>query len=388
MATNSNKLDFRLILSKKVDTQAKYLCKQLPRNEWSGPIFFTVEKQGNTVTMKAKDIFLENIGSAGSTEFTPNSNSFFDYMLEKGYIGYQWGLIHSHNQMGTFFSSVDMGTLEEQGKENDTFLSVVTNNKSEYIAKITIRAKTSSNSIVNLFGEEIKGNDEQIQVIIKDVQIELGYEDVDIEDVKNRFEYLSAHQPITTPIRPVEINPYQGPIIGKENVGSYDFEEPEIPFPYAERGIYGEPESEQEPKQSTVPVKVPFQTVESLCQYGQRLAFTMMQGESNLLPTNILKGRWDESWKEVGKMLQDEKGKKKIESIIRHLLTTMNAELADKSVDSIITILNQTVRTLKKWTSSKGKGKWTKGYCALLQEVIEDIYKFDPNQMLNIFNPI
>ena len=197
--TNSNKLDFRLILSKKVDAQAKYLCKQLPRNEWSGPIFFTVEKQGNTVTMKAKDIFLENIGSAGSTEFTPNSNSFFDYMLEKGYIGYQWGLIHSHNNMHTFFSGTDMGTLEEQGRENDTFLSVVTNNKSEYIAKITIRAKTSSNSIVNLFGEEIKGNDEQIQVIIKDVQIELGYEDVDIEDVKSRFEYLSTHQPITIP---------------------------------------------------------------------------------------------------------------------------------------------------------------------------------------------
>lgn len=385
--TNSNKLDFRLILSKKVDAQAKYLCKQLPRNEWSGPLFFTVEKQNNTVIMTAKDIFLENIGGAGSTEFTPNSNSFFDYMLEKGYIGYQWGLIHSHNNMHTFFSGTDMGTLEEQGRENDTFLSVVTNNKSEYIAKITIRAKTSSNSVVNLFGEEIQGNDEQVQVIIRDVQIELGYEDADIEDVRNRFEYLSAHQPITIPTKPIEINPYQGPIIGKENVESYDFEEPEIPFPYAEKGIYGEPEPEQEPEQSTVPVRVPFQTVESLCQYGQRLAFTMMQGESNILPTNILKGRWDESWKEIGKALQDDKGRKKIESIIRHLLVTMNNDLADQPIDTVVTILNQAVRTLKKWTNSKGKGKWTKDYCTLLQKVIEDIYKFEPDKMLNIFNP-
>lgn len=384
MVTNSNKLNFRLILSKKVDTQAKYLCKQLPRNEWSGPLFFTVEKQDNTVIMTAKDIFLENIGSAGSTEFTPNSNSFFDYMLDKGYIGYQWGLIHSHNNMHTFFSGTDMGTLEEQGRENDTFLSVVTNNKSEYIAKITIRAKTSSNSVVNLFGEEIQGNDEQVQVIIKDVQIELGYEDADIEDVRNRFEYLSAHQPITTPTRPVGINPYQGSLIGMGGV----YGEPEIPFPYAEKGIYGEPEPEQEPEQSTVPVKVPFQTVENLCQYGQRLAFTMMQGDADILPTTILKGRWDESWKEVGKMLQNEKGRKNVESIIRNLLTAMNTELADEPVDSLITILSWTVRTLKKWTSSKGKGKWTKDYLTILQDVIADIYKFDANQMLNIFNPI
>lgn len=383
MATNSNKLDFRLILSKKVDAQAKYLCKQLPRNEWSGPIFFTVEKKGNTVTMTAKDIFLENIGSAGSTEFTPNSNSFFDYMLDKGYIGYQWGLIHSHNNMRTFFSGTDMGTLEEQGRENDTFLSVVTNNRSEYIAKITIRAKTSSNSVVNLFGEEIQGNDEQIQVIIKDVQIELGYEDADIEDVKNRFEYLSTHQPITTPIRPVEINPYQGSLIGMGGV----YGEPEIPFPYAEKDIYGEPEPEQEPEQSTVPVKVPFRTVENLCQYGQRLAFTMMQGESDILPTTILKGKWEDNWKEIGKTLQDDKGRKKIESTIRHLLVTMNNDLADQPIDSVVTILNQAVRTLKKWTNNKGKGKWTKDYCTLLQKVIEDIYKFEPDKMFNIFNP-
>ena len=379
MATNSNKLDFRLILSKKVDAQAKYLCKQLPRNEWSGPIFFTVEKQGNTVIMKAEDIFLENIGGATSTEFTPNSNSFFDYMLEKGYIGYQWGLIHSHNQMRTFFSTVDMETLEEQGKENDTFLSVVTNNKSEYIAKITIRAKTNSNSIVNLFGEEIQGNEKQIQVIIKDVQIELSYEDEDIKDVKNRLEYLSAHQPVNpSSLKPTVFSPIRG---------FNDHKEPEILFPYIERGIYGEPELNQESEQPTVPVKVMLRATE-MNQYGQRLAFTMMQGESNILPTNILKGKWDENWKEIGKTLQDEKGKQKIESTIRHLLTTMNDELADEPVDSILTILSQAVRTLKKWTSSKGKGKWTKDYLMILQEVIEDIYKFDVNQMLNIFSSL
>ena len=113
----------------------------------------------------------------------------------------------------------------------------------------------------------------------------------------------------------------------------------------------------------------------------------MMQGESNILPTNILKGRWDENWKEIGKALQDDKGRKKIESTIRHLLVTMNNDLADQPIDTVVTILNQTVRTLKKWTSNKGKGKWTKDYCMLLQKVIEDIYKFDANQMLNIFHP-
>ena len=378
--TNSNKLDFRLILSKKVDAQAKYLCKQLPRNEWSGPLFFTVEKQGNTVLMTAKDLFLEHIGSAGSTEFRPNSNQFFDYMLEKGYVGYQWGLIHSHNQMGTFFSSVDMGTLEEQGKENPTFLSVVTNNKSEYIAKITIRSKASSNSIVNLFGEEIQSSEEQIQVIIKDVQIELGYEDADIEDVKSRFEYLSAHQPITFPsFKPTVFNPIQD--------SDDNCEEPEIPFQYAEMGIYGKLATEQEPEQSVVPVKVPIKTVENLCQYGQRLAFTIMQGESDILPTTILKGKWEDNWKEIGKTLQDDKGKKKIESTIRHLLVTMNSELEDQPIDTVVTILNQAVRTLKKWTNNKGKGKWTRDYCTILQKVIEDIYKFEPDKMLNIFNP-
>ena len=49
----------------------------------------------------------------------------------------QMGLIHSHNNMSTFFSGTDIRTLEEEGLDRNHFVSLIVNNQGSYTAAIT-----------------------------------------------------------------------------------------------------------------------------------------------------------------------------------------------------------------------------------------------------------
>ena len=84
-------------------------------------------------------------GSAGYTEFDMSAD-VMNYMIEHPNLisenVYQ-GLIHSHNNMSTFFSGTDTGTLLSEGSDVNHFVSLIVNNAGKYTAGITRRLTVS-----------------------------------------------------------------------------------------------------------------------------------------------------------------------------------------------------------------------------------------------------
>lgn len=130
---------YDLIIPMEVEMKIRTICKNIWDNEWSGILFYTHTGsiEDNDLKITCTDIFVLDIGSATFTSFSM-SPEIVDYIAENPSLAdCQMGLIHSHNNMATFFSGTDLQTLQEEGKERNHFLSLIVNNKGDYTAAIT-----------------------------------------------------------------------------------------------------------------------------------------------------------------------------------------------------------------------------------------------------------
>ena len=120
--------------------------------------------------LHAEDIIPMDKGSQGATEYEYNKKSMFDTSkFDDKHIDYvesmcdehpevlEWkvGHIHSHNNMGVFFSGVDMKELEDNAKSHNFYLSLVVNNKMETVAKVISYAEAK-----HIFEGSFKAKDE------------------------------------------------------------------------------------------------------------------------------------------------------------------------------------------------------------------------------------
>ena len=120
--------------------------------------------------LNAEDIIPMDKGSAGATEYEYNKKSMFDTSkFDDKHIDYidamcdehpevlEWkvGHIHSHNNMGVFFSGVDIKELEDNAKSHNFYLSLVVNNKMETVAKVISYAEAK-----HIFEGSFKAKDE------------------------------------------------------------------------------------------------------------------------------------------------------------------------------------------------------------------------------------
>lgn len=109
-----------------------------------------------------------DIGSSGYTEFDM-SPEVISYMADHTeLLDMQLGLIHSHNQMSTFFSGTDTQTLKEEGRDRNHFVSLIVNNAGTYTAAITRRTK-SINTIQEVY-EYRSFNDELISGTVESTE--------------------------------------------------------------------------------------------------------------------------------------------------------------------------------------------------------------------------
>lgn len=116
-------------------------------------------EKGNLV-ITCRDIYVMDIGSSGYTEFDM-SPEVISYMTDKPeLLDMQLGLIHSHNQMATFFSGTDTQTLKEEGRDRNHFVSLIVNNAGTYTAAITRKIK-SINTVQEVY-EYRSFNDEVV----------------------------------------------------------------------------------------------------------------------------------------------------------------------------------------------------------------------------------
>ena len=122
----------------------RYLCDKYKTLEWCGILFYeeegTINEPDNYV-INVKYLYPMDVGSPGSTSIE-NYDEVLDAIEQHPELEtMRQGFIHSHNNMDTFFSGTDVTQLIDGAEDYDYFLSVITNNEAEYIARISFSLK-------------------------------------------------------------------------------------------------------------------------------------------------------------------------------------------------------------------------------------------------------
>ena len=91
---------YKITIVEELEKKIRFLCEKLPRNEWSGTLFYTVEGsfEENNLHVIGKDFFLQDVGEATYTEFK-NDVDLAGYMAAHELWDCYTGLMHSHNMM-------------------------------------------------------------------------------------------------------------------------------------------------------------------------------------------------------------------------------------------------------------------------------------------------
>lgn len=144
LVQKSGTYNYKLIIPAEVERKIRFACQKVWSTEWSGTLFFTHEGsfENNDLVIRCVDIYIMDIGTQAYTEFDMNPD-VIAYMCENPeLLDCQMGLIHSHNNMSTFFSGTDTATLKEEGRDRSNFVSLIVNNAGTYTAAITRRVKS------------------------------------------------------------------------------------------------------------------------------------------------------------------------------------------------------------------------------------------------------
>lgn len=144
LVQKSGTYNYKLIIPAEVERKIRFTCQKVWSTEWSGTLFFTHEGsfENNDLVIRCVDIYIMDIGTQAYTEFDMNPD-VIAYMCENPeLLDCQMGLIHSHNNMSTFFSGTDTATLREEGIDRNNFVSLIVNNAGTYTAAITRRVKS------------------------------------------------------------------------------------------------------------------------------------------------------------------------------------------------------------------------------------------------------
>lgn len=144
-----------------------------------------------------------DLGSSTFTNFK-NDETIARYIADNiELFNCDMGLIHSHNQMSTFFSGTDTATLQSEGNDTNCFVSLIVNNAGTYCAAITRKIKEKKEVTTYYYGKsyEFFGEGEvkieppyqapDVKQKYIDVEaIEYFMLDVEREVVDNPLEYL------------------------------------------------------------------------------------------------------------------------------------------------------------------------------------------------------
>lgn len=156
---NNKSNNYKLIITKTLEEKIRLMCSKSWDTEWSGILFYKVKGDFSTDDLKITclDCKILDIGTSGATEFEINE-SVCAYMVNNDLCDCYTGLIHSHNNLTTFFSSTDLNTLASEGADTNNFVSLIVNNRGEYTAAVTRKVKIKEhekNISYTLFGKQI-----------------------------------------------------------------------------------------------------------------------------------------------------------------------------------------------------------------------------------------
>lgn len=237
---------YKLIITPELEEKIRFLCARFPNNEYSGVLFYdyTGRFEDNSLVLTAKDFCLMDYGSATYTEFD-KSAEICNYMIEHDLLECQQGLMHSHDQMSTFFSGTDLGTLQEEGSDMNNFLSLIVNNAGQYTAAITRKVKHIphvtevleyeffGDGTINLGTDEYDAVESyEIEYFFLDIEkptVNIGY-----TDLFNRIEEISKDK---TKITNISREPRANLIVDSTLKATPLYKETNIPFSKANTAV-------------------------------------------------------------------------------------------------------------------------------------------------------
>lgn len=185
---------YKMVIPQEVEKKIRLLCREIHNVEWSGVLFYktTGAFEDKSLTVTCVDIFQMDEGTSGYTEYdmSPDVCSYICDHPELMEAGIYQGLIHSHNNMATFFSGTDTNTLLAEGSDMNHFVSLIVNNAGKYTAGITRRAKVKQTvneefSYPTWGDERVRGN--RTFTVEKEC-VQWFNLDIEIEGVSNDFE--------------------------------------------------------------------------------------------------------------------------------------------------------------------------------------------------------
>ena len=218
LVQKSGTYNYKLIIPAEVERKIRFTCQRVWNTEWSGTLFFTHEGsfENNDLVIRCVDIYIMDIGTQAYTEFDMNPD-VIAYMTEHPeLLDCQVGLIHSHNNMNSFFSQTDTTTLKEEGRDRNNFVSLIVNNAGTYTAAITrkIKSKQVKESVsYEFFGD---GEKQDTKEYVSDAdEIEWFYLKIENENETFSFPDMAARleeikQAKAEKAKKVQIPTYQG----------------------------------------------------------------------------------------------------------------------------------------------------------------------------------
>ena len=185
---------YKMVIPQEVEKKIRLLCREIHSVEWSGVLFYKVSGsfEDKSLTITCVDLFQMDEGTGGYTEYdmSPDVSGYMVDHPELLDAGIYQGLIHSHNNMATFFSGTDTATLQSEGSDMNHFVSLIVNNAGKYTAGVTRKVKlkqtVNEEFTYPTWGDErVSGNR---TFIVEKEYIQWFNLDIEIEGVCNDFE--------------------------------------------------------------------------------------------------------------------------------------------------------------------------------------------------------
>lgn len=259
---------FKIVIPAEVEKKIRFLCKNIWDVEWSGVLFYKVEGafEDKSLTIRCVDLFQMDIGTSAYTEFNV-SPDMATYMVDHPELleeGIYQGLIHSHNNMATFFSGTDTATLSAEGNDMAHFVSLIVNNAGKYTAGITRKYKcvqtvSEKYTYPTWNGEVREGvgtfdiEEEKLEWFNLDIVFEDATDDFETEMMERIKEIKEAKKKVVTPMYGGRNYPQYGnygkAITPTKEVGST--------FPMDEDKYYGEKRSWYDPQKDKQDKQLP-----------------------------------------------------------------------------------------------------------------------------------
>jgi len=174
----------RLLLPVEILNQIMYLHATIGKTEWSGILLYDVingnPSKPSDFVLKAKHIFLMDIGSTAFTEYQTDGDIVDLYDKIEGAMEMKIGHVHSHHDMSAFFSGTDTDELMQNADKHNYYLSFIVNFAGNYVAKVAFlseRKITSWMHYTNDHGElkKFKEEKEEKTMIVVNMIIQLEY---------------------------------------------------------------------------------------------------------------------------------------------------------------------------------------------------------------------